>query len=180
MWQKMLAILFDTQLQKHIKNWEWHICMCLTRYHERNTNAEVLGTFKALPALEFQYNLVSLELPWIGVSLRLTRQGWIFHRIPEDCLLEKFHSFDASGFFLLSSMRKVVNLGNPSQLWNALQLGRSSQLRNASQKGNATQLGNASLEKTWTPLKTLEKTLPVSVFLPYSWIFYYLILQSVI
>ena len=121
-------------------------------------NAE-LGTFKALPALEFQDNLFSLDLPWTGVSLRLTRQGWIFHRIPEDCLLEKFPSFDASGksFFLLSSMRKVVNLGNPSQLWNALQLGRSSQLRIASQKGNATQLGNTFFEKPWKTLNTFEK-----------------------
>ena len=51
-------------------------------------------------------------------------QGWIFHRIPEDCLLEKFTCFDASGksFSILLSAENASQLGNAFQVWNPSQL----------------------------------------------------------
>ena len=75
----------------------------------------------------------------------LWTQGWIFHRIPEDCLLEKFPRFDASGksFSILLSAGNTSQLGNASKVGNASQLGNTSQLGNASQLVNTFQKGNA-------------------------------------
>jgi hypothetical protein len=73
-------------------------------------------------------------------------QGWISHRIPEDCLLEKFPCFDAYGksFSIVLSAKNGSKLGNASQVGNTSQLGNISQLGNASQLENTSQMGNAS------------------------------------
>jgi hypothetical protein len=80
------------------------------------------------------------------------RQGRIFHRIPEVCILETFQCFDASGksFSTLLSAKNASQLGSASQVGNASRLGNISplgyafQLENTSQLGNALQMGNTS------------------------------------
>ena len=82
------------------------------------------------------------------------RQGGIFYRIPEDCLLDKFPSFDGSGksFPIFSPAFDVANSEKASQLENISQLGNIQQLGNYSHLppptkrsilDNATQLKNA-------------------------------------
>ena len=73
-------------------------------------------------------------------SITSTHQGCIFHRIPEDCLPEKFPCFDASR----KSLSIFLSAENASQLENASQVRKASQLGNISLLGNASQLGNIS------------------------------------
>ena len=64
----------------------------------------------------------------------------MFNRIPEDCLLEKFPCFDASG----KSVSILLSAENAYQLGTASRMGNPSQLGNVSKDGNASQLGNPS------------------------------------